>query len=226
MVGDYTHSHVLLFVLAISSTRHIGNHFDDRLEYVRIVVGCLTLQSHAETFESHTGIDHTGRQRFERAVGLSVVLHEHQVPDFDHLRMVFVHHVLAGDSGTFFFRTEVDMDFRTRTARPRITHFPKVIVFVAINDMSFRQELLPIAGSLVVARKAFGRTSFEHGGIQTVGIQFQHFDQVFPCPVDRLLFEIVAERPVSQHFEHGVMIRIVSDLFQVVMLSTHTKTLL
>ena len=43
MVGDYTHSHVLLFVLAISSTRHIGNHFDDRLEYVCIVVGCLTL---------------------------------------------------------------------------------------------------------------------------------------------------------------------------------------
>ena len=43
MVGDYTHGHVLLFVLAVSSTRHIGNHFDDRLEYVRIVVGCLTL---------------------------------------------------------------------------------------------------------------------------------------------------------------------------------------
>ena len=151
MVGNYTHSHVLLFVLTVRSTRHIGNHLDDRLENVRIVVGCLTLQSHAETFESHTGIDHTGRQRFERAIGLAVVLHEHQVPDFDHLRMVFVHHVLTRDSGTFFFRTEIDMDFGTRAARACITHFPEVIVFVTIDDMILRQKLLPVTGSLVVA---------------------------------------------------------------------------
>ena len=77
MVGDYAHGHILLFVLAVRSSCHIGNHFDDRLENIRIVVGCLALQSHAEAFESHTGIDHTGWQRFERAVGLAVILHEH-----------------------------------------------------------------------------------------------------------------------------------------------------
>ena len=65
--------------------------------------------------------------------------------------MILVHHVLAGDSGTFFFRAEVDMDFGARAARTRITHFPEVIVFVAIDDMVFRQELFPVAGSLVVA---------------------------------------------------------------------------
>ena len=111
MVGDHTHSHILLFILAVSRTGHTGNHFDDRLENIRIVVGRFSLQSHTQTFESHTGIDYAGRQRFQGAVGLAVILHEHKVPDFDHLRMIFVHHLLTGDSGTFFVRTEVDMDF-------------------------------------------------------------------------------------------------------------------
>ena len=118
------------------------------------------------------------------------------------------------------------MDFGARTARTRIAHLPEIIMFVTIDDMSFRQELFPIAGSLVVTRKAFGRTSFEHGCIQTVGVQFQHFYQVFPCPTDRFLFEIVTKRPVSQHLKHGVVVRVVSYLFQVVMFATHTKTLL
>ncbi len=151
MVSDHTHSHVLLLVLTVDSPCHTGNHFDDRLENIRIIVGCLALQCHTKTLESHTGIDHAGRQRFERAVSLAVILHEYQVPYFDHLRMVLVYHVLPGNGGTFIFRTQVDMDFGARAARSRITHFPEIIVLVPIDDMCLRQELFPITGSLVVA---------------------------------------------------------------------------
>ena len=226
MVGNHTHSDILLSVLAIFCSGLSGNDLDDRLEDIGIIVGSLALQRHTQTFESHTGIDHLGRQRFQRTVSLTVELHEHQVPDFDHLRMIFIDHFGTALGSTFFVRTEVYMDFRAGTARTGITHFPKIIMFVTVDDMIFRQELLPISGSFIVTRQTFGGASFKYSCIQTFRVQLQNIYQIFPCPSDRFLLEIITERPVSQHFKHGVMIGIVSYLFQVVMLSAYTKTFL
>ena len=53
-------------------------------------------------------------------------------------------------------------------------------------------------------------------------IQFQNFYQIFPRPVDRFFLEVIAERPVTKHFKHGVVVRIVSYFFQVIMLSAYT----
>ena len=73
-----------------------------------------SLQSHTEAFESHTCIDNLCRKWFEAAVSFTVILHEHKVPYFNHLGMIVVDEITAGDFGTFFCRTEVDVDFRTR----------------------------------------------------------------------------------------------------------------
>ena len=140
--------------------------------------------------------------------------------------MVFVYHLCTASNGTFFVRAKVYMNFRTGTARTGITHFPEVIMFVTINNMIFRQELFPVTGSFVVARQTFGRASFEYGCIQTFRVQLQDIHQIFPCPSDGLFLEIITERPVSQHFEHRVVIGIVSYLFQVVMFTAYTKTFL
>ena len=95
MVGNNTHGNVVLFIFAIFRSGHLGNCFNQRLEYVRVVIGCFTLQSHAQAFESHTGIDHFRRKRLKSAVGFAVVLHEYKIPDFDNLGMIVVHQVAS-----------------------------------------------------------------------------------------------------------------------------------
>ena len=57
-------------------------------------------------------------------------------------------------------------------------------------------------------------------------IQFQDFYQIFPRPADRFFLEVIAERPVAKHFKHGVVVRIVSYFFQVIMLSAYAQTFL
>ena len=43
MVGDYTHSHIVLPVFSVFLTAHISDNGDDRLEYVGVVVRCFAL---------------------------------------------------------------------------------------------------------------------------------------------------------------------------------------
>ena len=57
-------------------------------------------------------------------------------------------------------------------------------------------------------------------------IQFQDFYQIFPRPADRFFLEVIAERPVTKHFKHGVVVRIVSYFFQVIMLSANAQAFL
>ena len=111
-------------------------------------------------------------------------------------------------------------------ARPRVAHFPEIVVFVAVDDMVGGHVLGPIAGSLVVALQSFFLATLEYGNIQVGGVQFQHLGQVFPCHVDGTLFEVVAEAPVAEHLEHGVVVSVVSHLFEVVVLAAHTETFL
>ena len=118
------------------------------------------------------------------------------------------------------------MDFGTRSARSCITHFPEVVVFVTVDDVILWQELFPIRSSFVVTAQSFFGTSFKYGCIEMFRIQFQDFYQIFPRPADRFFLEVIAERPVTKHFKHGVVVRIVSYFFQVIMLSAYTQTFL
>ena len=140
--------------------------------------------------------------------------------------MVVVHEVATADLCTFFSRTEVDVDFRARTARTCITHFPEVVLLVTVDDVVFWQVLFPVTSSFVVAVEAVFCATFEYGCVQVFRVQLQYIYQVFPCPSNRFFLEIVAERPVAEHFEHGVVISIVTYFFQVIVLTTYAETLL
>ena len=140
--------------------------------------------------------------------------------------MIVVHEVATGDLGTFFSRTKVDMDFGTRSARSCITHFPEVIVFVTVDDVIFWQELFPVRSSFVVTAQSFFGTSFKYGCIEMFRIQFQDLYQIFPRPADCFFLEVIAKRPVSKHFKHGVVVGVVSNFFQVIMFSANAQTFL
>ena len=144
VVCAYAHSHVGLLLLAVL---HAGDGLlllDDRLEDVGVVVGVLALHSAHEALEAHTGIDNVHRQRNERAVSLALVLHEHDVPDLDNLRVVLVHEFTSGHLSLLLRCTRVEVNLRARTAGARIAHFPEVVVLVAVDDVVGGHVLRPI----------------------------------------------------------------------------------
>ena len=91
------------------------------------------------------------RKRFEAAVCLAVVLHKYDVPDFNNLGVVFIDQFAARRFGFLLRCARVKMNLGAWTARTGFTHFPKVVVFIAVNDVVGGYMLQPISGSFIVA---------------------------------------------------------------------------
>ena len=221
MVGSYAHSHIYLLILAIFLAGEAADLSDEGCEDVGVIVRTLPLEGHGESLKSHAGVDHLGRKGLEVSICHTVVLHEHKVPDLDHLGIILVDERCAVDLGTLFIAAEVDMDLAAGTAGTHITHLPEVVMTIAIDDMARREVLLPYLGCLLISLETLRGISFKHCGIETRRIKLQHIYQIFPCPIDRLLLEIVAKRPVAKHLKHSVMVGVMSYLFQVVVLARY-----
>ena len=226
MVCHDTHGHVAAGVVPVTFARHPGYLPDKRLEHIGIVIALLALHYHTEPFKPHTGIDMTVRKLFQGTVGLAVVLHEDEIPYLDDLRMVAVHQLPSGFRGTLFVRTQVEMNLAAGTAGPRIAHLPEIILFIAAQNPLFGKETFPIRIRLAVERHTVLLASFEYRRIEPVFGQPVHLRQQPPRPLDSLFLEIVAERPVAEHLEHGVMIGIMPHFIEVVVLARYAKTLL
>ena len=84
----------------------------------------------------------------------------------------------------------------------------------------------PIAGGLIVALKIFLGRTFEDRYVEVGRVEMEDIHQIFPCHVDGPFLEVITKAPVAEHLEHGVVVGIMPDLFQVVVLATHAQTLL
>ena len=226
MVGNDTHSHVCLFLLTIAETAQVPDGLDDGLEDIGIVVGVLALDGTHEAFEAHTRIDDVHAEGFQMTVSLALVLHEDDVPDFYNLWVVLVDHLTSGHLCLLLGSAAVEVNLRAGAARTCVAHFPEVVVLVAVDDMVGRNMLQPIACSLIVASESFFLGTFEHSDIEVFGVEFQHIHQILPSHINGSLLEVVSERPVAQHLEHGVVIGVMSYLFQVVVLAADAEALL
>ena len=51
---------------------------------------------------------------------------------------------------------------------------------------------------IIVAFQSFFGATFEYGGVEVFGVEFQYIHQILPCPGDGFLLEVVAKRPVIQ----------------------------
>ena len=199
---------------------------DVRHENIRVVVGSLAFQGAAKPLEAHAGVHAARRQRFQRTVGAAVVLHENQIPDFDHLGIVPVDQIAARHRRTLGGRTQIDMYLRGRAAGTLIAHLPEIVVLVAHHDAGLGYVFLPDLIRFEVLLQAFGRIPLEHGYVEDLRIDAVHLGEEFPRPSDGFLLEIVAEGPVAQHLEHRVVVRIHAHFLQVVVLSGYAQTLL
>ena len=118
------------------------------------------------------------------------------------------------------------MDFAAWAARPRLAHFPEVVLLFAGMHAFGREDFQPQLASFVVRLQAFGGIALEVSSVQPIRLQPPAIDQQLPGPLDCFGFEVIAERPIAEHLKKRVVIRIVPDVVEVVVLAAGTDALL
>ena len=216
---------------AVGAAAEFFEFVEDRTEDVGLVIRDAGVGEIAEVFcalddrgdalEAHAGIDMARGERAERAVGIRVELDEDEVPDFDAVGGAFVDERATGVAGG----GQVDMEFGARAAGAGFAHHPEVVLLVAVDDVDGGIEsggaefFGPEIPGLLVARGGIPWFGVVDCRVEAGGGKFPAVDDEFPRPVDRFFFEIVAERPVPEHFEKGVVVGIEADIIEVVVLA-------
>jgi hypothetical protein len=96
-----------------------------------------------------------------------------------------------------------------RRVEPRFLEQPRPVV------VRFLVELTRLAGP-----------GFVNGRVKPLARKFPSVDDQLPGPVDRFLFEVIAEAPIPQHLKKGVVIGVEPDVIEIVMLPAGANTLL
>jgi hypothetical protein len=118
------------------------------------------------------------------------------------------------------------MDLGAGTAWASITHFPEVVLLVAMQDAVFVHHGAPVSMGFGINRQVVRPVAPKDCHVQPFFGKHVYVGEQFPSPLDRLFLEVVTKRPVTQHLKHRVVIGIYPNLFQVVVLATHPKAFL
>ena len=118
------------------------------------------------------------------------------------------------------------MNFGARAARALIAHFPKIFLFAKFQNTVFGQHGAPDIVGFLVKRHAFSLIAFKDGYIQPVFRDLINFGQEFPGPGQGIFFKVIAKGPVSEHFEHGMVVAIHAHIFQIIVFATYAKAFL
>ncbi len=155
---------------------------------------------------------------------MTVELHEHHVPDLDETIAILFSRArwATPDIGTVIVK-----NFGARTTWPRITHLPEVIrrigcALIVTNPHNPIRRNTNLLGPDIIG--------FVIGGIdgnqQLLLWQFQYRGQKTPRKGNGVTLEIITKAEVTQHLEEGVMASRVTDVIQVVVLTTGPNTTL
>jgi hypothetical protein len=222
VVRDHAERDVgLLVAAAVATLRQAFGRVDDAAEEIGVVVAEDVLEHGDDALEPHAGVHVFRRQLAEALVGLAVVLDEDEVPELDVARTVAVHRAdVAGAAlPVAGRRATIQMDLGARTAGARFAHLPEVFLLEAADALvGERRDLLPELLGLVVGRV--------DGRPDLVLRKLPLLHQQVPRPLDRLGLVVVAERPVPEHLEERVVVRVAPDLLEVVVLAGEAEALL
>src|SRR5579864_2534973 len=122
----------------------------------------------------------------------AVVLHENQIPQLD------VAAAVAGEAAVGVpllarRRSQVIVDFRARTAGPRLTHLPEVVAHPQLEDAVRRDDRAPAVIGLGIAGDALLLGAFENRDVELVLRDAEVDGDQLPGPGDGLLLEVIAE---------------------------------
>jgi len=196
------------------------------------------LDDRGDALEAHAGVHVLRGQRGEGAVGVGVVLDEDVVPDLDAAGVGAVDQ--RGPLGLLLGRglpragAQVDVDLGARTAGAGLAHHPEVVLLAAVDDVHLRVEAhraelrRPQLPGLLVAlgRVLLGRIGLVDGRVDALRRELPDLDHQLPGPVDGVLLEVVAEGPVAQHLEEGVVVGVQAHVIEVVVLAAGADALL
>ena len=123
------------------------------------------------------------------------------------------------------------MQLRARPAWPGVTHLPEVIFHIKRHDAFGWKMFLPdrfgfkvrFEPGFFIATKVRRIKPLRIKPEAPVLTRARHH---LPCPRDGVFFEVIAEGPVAQHLEEGVVVGVHAHLFQVVVLALHADALL
>ena len=217
VVGNYPVGGGELVRGTVGTLHKLRHGIDDRREEVGFVVGLDPLQNHGEALEPGTGVDTRFRQWMQLALGVTVELHEDQVPDLDDVVTLAVDQL--GAAGRHGVRTAVVVDLRARSAGAGLSHRPIVVLLVESKYPIRRcTDLFPQLGGVIVIGV--------NGEPQPIDGQAIDVDHQLPRELDRLLFEIVAKRKVAEHLEEGVVTGRVANVFEVIVFAARANALL
>ena len=251
MIGDDAEGHVVLLLLRVANragggqggavflTREFLEAAEERGKDVALVVRddagkvfevLRALHDAGDAFEAHARVDVAGRERAEGAVGVGVELNEDQVPDFHAAGVAAVDERALRVA----FGREVDVELRARAAGSGLAHHPEIIFLIPVHDVDLGveaggAELLgpDFPGFLVEVRRiALRLVGLIDGSVKAVLRELPDLGDELPSVVDGLALEVVAEGPVTQHLEEGVVIGVQADVFEVVMLTAGADALL
>ena len=205
-------------MLQIAGAGFTGSGLDQVLEQVDLVVAVHVLQNGSQTLQTHAGVHARCGQRLDVALLVHVELHEHVVPDFDETVAVFIGRARRATGNVFAVVVE---DFRARTARAGVSHHPEVVGLVTSALVVANADHALWRQANFLGPDVIGLVVFSvHRRQQTLLGQLVDLGQQLPSPLQRLTLEVVAERPVAQHFKESVVARGVAHVFQVVVLAT------
>jgi hypothetical protein len=204
-------------------TKQVAKSLTDGEHGVGLIKGLAVLSDACETFHGHASIDAAVLQGEARAVLLLIELGEDAVPEFEVAASgitVFGSRFLEGEAGAVLLAAIV-VEFGAGPAGSGFSSgSPEIIFFLESNHTGFGQTNLfgpNIPGFIVVA---------EDGGIDSMRIKAGNLGGILPGPGEGLLFEVVAEGEVPQHFKESVMTDGAADVFQVAAFSSGAHALL
>jgi hypothetical protein len=195
----------------------------DRLEDVGVVVGQRALLDGRDPLQTHTGVDGRLRQRHQPAVGLTVELHEHVVPDLD-VAVAVAGRAKADRRIARQVVAAEEMNLGAPAARPHIAHRPEVVGRAEFSYAFGGQEIQPSRVRVVVARDAV--LALEDRRVERFSRQRPLARQQLPGESDGVVLEVVAEGEVAEHLEERVVAQRRPDVVEVVVLAAHPHALL
>ena len=223
VVGDHLHRDAGLALGPLAGDlRHLVDH---RREDVGLVVALLALQHGDQPLEAHAGVDALHRQRVQRAVGLAVELHEDVVPQLEPAVAAARADEAAGRVVALRGLALVVVDLGARAAGAGVGHRPEVLL-VALRQVAQADDALGGQADLVAPDGEALVVILVYRDPQSGLVQAHDAGQELPAPDDGVALVVVAERPVAQHLEEGVVPGVLADLLEVIVLARHAHALL
>ena len=218
VVGDDTHTHVVLAVGPVPATRQLLGRGDERVDLIDLVHVRFALKEDREALEARAGIDRLLVEFADERVVLALALAaqeliEHEVPDLEVAVPAWVDR--AADRVRAICGATVIVKLGARAGRPRLAGVPEVLgpgqshEVRGIDTDLLRQDVIGL-GVLVPHRDP------HLVAVEPVAAVVLRSREQLPGVVDRALFEVVPEREVAVHLEERAVARRASDVLNVV----------